>query len=116
MLIIYATQGCHVTINVSLLKENYFTTKILGWTHHKSYENLHKLDLLCNYKLRKKINIFILFFALLSKYLKCYCINTFYCGLLSPKCKDLQLLKKQNLHLFGYFQKIILSIPTFVSK
>lgn len=97
------SQGYVVIINVSLLMKNNFVSKILRWSQHYSYNCLCQLDLLDNFILNKKINIFILLYASLSKYFKCFFINTKYCGLATPKPKDLQCLKVQSLHLFGYF-------------
>ena len=99
------SNGCSVIINNSLLKDNNFASKCLGWTNHNSEKDLCKLGLLENFIVNKRINFVVLLFGLISKYIKRYFINVKYCGLLTPKLKELESHGIKNLHLFGYFHE-----------
>lgn len=90
-------RGFDVALNVYLLRENFITKKLLGWSIHDTHSSLMALDLISSFELEDKISIFF-FFGLLSKYVRKRIFNCQFFGLISPDCKKLKVT-----HLFGYF-------------
>lgn len=91
------TQGFDVTLNVFLLKNNFITKKILGWSNHNTLSNLSSLGLISSFRVEDKASIG-LFFGFLSKLIKKKIFNCQFFGLISP---DFEKLKAT--HIFGYF-------------
>lgn len=90
-------RGFDVALNVYLLKENFITKKLLGWSSHDTHSSLMALDLISSFEVENKITIYF-FFGLLSKYVRKRIFNCQFFGLISPDCRKLKAT-----HLFGYF-------------
>lgn len=89
--------GFDVVLNVYLLRENFITKNVLGWSSHDTLSSLHALDLISSFKVEERPSIYFIF-GFLSKFFRNRIFNCQYFGLISP---DFKILKAT--HLFGYF-------------
>jgi Glycosyl transferase family 11 len=92
-------QGFLVKADCTLLRDNFFTNKILRWSNHKTLDILADLELLddidINFDGYK--NIFV---GALAKFTGRVLLSTQYSGLVAPEMSD-----KDPSHLFGYFHE-----------
>jgi hypothetical protein len=103
-------QGFSVNADCTLLRDGFFTNKILRWSNHKTLDILTDLQLLDNIDINfgSYKNILI---GALAKFTNCTLLSTQYSGLVAPSLCD-----KAPIHIFGYFHEKNPINKVFVEK